>query len=231
MEFLLKLWLILIGIVTIIFTSYTIIYFYYSKKPTNKFNKTYFPEVTLIIPFYNEEVILKKKIENTSKIKYPKGKLKVLFLNDHSNDRSIQIIKDNTKNFPFNFKIANNEKEQGKPNALNYIFPKIKTEITIITDADSLIKEDAIGILVQDFQSKGVGGVTAKLNILKPKGSKNTYNEEKTYRIFYDVWRKGESNLDSVSVCNGPLMAFRTKLIRGIKLSSTVDDTELVFEV
>ena len=82
MIFLLKLWLILIGIIIIIFSSYTGLYYYYSKKPTKKFKNKIFPEATLVIPFYNEEIVMKKKIEDTSKINYTKNKLNIIFLNE-----------------------------------------------------------------------------------------------------------------------------------------------------
>lgn len=231
MIFLLKLWIILILIVALIFGSYTLLYLYYSNKKQKKQEENFYPKITLLIPFYNEEIIMKKKIEDTSKIKYPKNKLKVIFLNDHSTDNSIKIIKESTKKFPFSFKIVDNQGKQGKPNALNYIFPKIKSEITMITDADSLIKEDAIEKLAKDFSDKNVGGSNARLIIIEPKDSKLSYREESLYRKFYDIWRRGESNIHSISVCNGPLMAFRTDLIRKVKLDSCVDDTELIFEV
>lgn len=232
MIFLLKLWIILIAIVVFIFGSYTLLYYIYSKKDSKKkLDKNFFPSATLIIPFYNEEIIMKKKIEDTSQIIYPKDKLEVIFLNDHSTDNSVKIIKENTKNFPFKFKIINNTGGRGKPNALNYIFPKIKSEITIITDADSLMKKDAIENLVKNFKDTNVGSSNARLMIIEPKESKRCYNEENLYRKFYDIWRRGESNIHSISVCNGPLMAFRTELIKDIKLDSCVDDTELIFEV
>ena len=236
MIFLLKLWIILIGIVIFIFGSYTLLYYIYSKKgEKKKLKKDFFPTVTLVVPFYNEEIVLKTKIENTAKIKYPRNKLEVIFLNDHSTDNSINIIKANAKKLPFKFKIINNPNKQGKSNALNYLLPKIKKEITIITDTDSLIKEDAIQNLVKNFQDEKVGGANARIIILKPKSENTSYNEEKNYRFFYDMWRKGESNIHSISVCNGPLMSFRTDLLKDIILISgkgySADDSQLTFFV
>jgi cellulose synthase/poly-beta-1,6-N-acetylglucosamine synthase-like glycosyltransferase len=232
MIFLLKLWLILIEIVIFIFGSYTLLYYIYSKKrEKKKLKNKFFPSVTLVIPFYNEEIIMKKKIEDTAKIRYQKDKLEIIFLNDHSTDNSVKLIKENTKRFPFKFKVVNNPGKQGKSNALNYILPHIKSEITVITDADSLIKEDAIEKLSKEFINEEVGGANARLIVLEPKESKSSYREENLYRKFYDIWRRGESNIHSISVCNGPLMAFRTDLIKNVRLDSCVDDTELIFEV
>ncbi len=231
MTFLLVLLLSLIGAVTLIFTSYTLVYYYYSKKPLPHYTKKIHPTATLIIPFLNEALVLPKKIANTAKLHYPKNKLEVIFLDDHSTDASLDVIQKAMKNFPFKYKIISNPTKPGKPNALNYLLPKIKTEITVVTDSDSLVKEDALEHLMQEFQNKDVGATNAKLHIIEPGTSKATYKDESLYRTFYHLWRSGESALDSVSICNGPLMAFRTKLLKGVELSSSVDDTELIFTV
>jgi cellulose synthase/poly-beta-1,6-N-acetylglucosamine synthase-like glycosyltransferase len=230
MEGLLILFIALIFSVIIIFSSYTILYWYYSKKKQPKL-KEFFPSITLIVPFYNEEFGIKDKIKDISKIYYKKDKLKILFVNDHSTDKSVEIIKKESKIIPFKVEILNNKGNQGKSNALNYAFKRITTEITAITDADCPIDKNSIKFLAQNFQNEKIGGANAKMVMIKPKVSNKNYNDEQGYRRFYDIWRKGESNLDSISICNGALMSFRTNLIKEIILTSEVDDTELLLEV
>jgi len=231
MNFLVGLLIVLINIVVLIFGSYTLIYYVASKKPQKQFDKKIFPKATLIIPFYNEEKTLKNKIKNLKEIDYKRDRLNILFVNDHSSDNSIKIIKKETKNFPFKCNIINNENSQGKSNALNYAFKKIDSEITIITDADCLMDKESITHLAQNFQNKKIGGVCARMVMAKPKNDHLTYSKEINYRFFYDIWRKGESNIDSISVCNGALMAFKTDLIKEAILTSEVDDTELIFKI
>ncbi len=230
MNILILMWLVLIVIVVVILGSYTVLTYVYSKKKLPIYKNKIYPSVSLIIPFYNEEIVLKKKIENTSKLTYPKNKLEIIFLNDHSTDNSIKIIKKEAKKLKFKWKIVNSFGNKGKANALNYIFSKINKEVTIMTDSDSLIKEDALSIIVQNFQNKDVGGANGKLNIISYKGNKS-YEEESLYRRFYDIWRLGESNFYSITICNGPLMAIRTSLLKRLKLNirnkNSADDTEL----
>ena len=42
------------------------------------------PEVTLVVPAYNEADILEEKVRNCQALDYPAGKLKLLFITDGS---------------------------------------------------------------------------------------------------------------------------------------------------
>lgn len=198
-------------------------------------NKEEPPKISLVIALYNEEKVILQKIQNTKTLVYPKNKIEVIFLNDYSTDNSLNIIKNSAKELPFTWKIVNNKGHKGKPGALNYLLPRLKTEIVIITDSDSFIEKKAILKLIRNFQEKTIGGVSGRLNIIKPPENKEEYRKELEYRTFYDTWRLGESIIHSISVCNGPLMAFRTDLIKDISLTTksgcSADDTELAFHI
>ena len=46
------------------------------------------PEVTLLICAYNEEEVVEMKMDNTRRLDYPQGKLKVMWVTDGSNDHT-----------------------------------------------------------------------------------------------------------------------------------------------
>jgi len=52
----------------------------------------YEPEVTFVIPAYNEERWIADKIANSLALKYPKEKLHFLLVTDGSNDRTMDLI-------------------------------------------------------------------------------------------------------------------------------------------
>ena len=52
------------------------------------------PEITLLIAAYNEEEIIKEKIENTLALQYPKNKLNIAFVTDGSNDATVDTEND-----------------------------------------------------------------------------------------------------------------------------------------
>ena len=57
--------------------------------------------------------------------------------------------------------------------------------------------------------------------------------EEGMYRNLTEMWRKAESNLDSCSVFNGPLMAIRGELVQRFKIdtSTNCDDICIAYKV
>ena len=50
------------------------------------------PDVTLIVTAYNEEAVIKKKLENCLAFDYPEKKLKIIVVSDGSNDRTDELV-------------------------------------------------------------------------------------------------------------------------------------------
>lgn len=225
-------WQILAIFEIILFSSYTVIMYIYSRKKENTSKNDHLPSVTLIIPMYNEEKVIKEKIENTAKLDYPPDKLKIILLDDHSTDNSNSISSKTIKQTSLDASVIKNQAGKGKARALNWIFPSLESEITIISDADALLKEDSLLQLTKNFSNPDVGGATGKIIILSDK-ARQSQSQEESYRYFFDVWRLGESRIRSVSVCNGPLMGFRTDLLKKIKIDpdAYADDSDMLFKV
>ena len=203
-----------------------------SKKKRDLSKTDCFPTITLIIPMYNEEKVIKEKIENTSKLDYPKDKLKIIFLDDHSTDDCNRISSEIIKQTSLDARVIENQGGKGKARALNWIFPSLESEITVISDADALLKEDSLSQLIKNFTDSDIGGATGKIIILSDK-ARASKSQEDSYRFFFDIWRLGESNIHSVSVCNGPLMGFRTDILKKIKIDpdAYADDSDMLFKI
>ena len=50
------------------------------------------PEVTLFITAYNEEKIIEQKMENCRELSYPSELLKIVWITDGSDDRSVELL-------------------------------------------------------------------------------------------------------------------------------------------
>jgi len=225
-------WLILALFEIILFSSYTLIMYSFSKKKEEIPENVHHPTITLIVPMYNEEKVIQEKIENISYLDYPKEKLTIILLDDHSNDDSKDISIQTIKKKSLDAKVIESQGGKGKARALNWIFPSLESEITIISDADALLKEDSLLQLTKNFTDPDIGGATGKIIILSDK-ARASKSQEESYRFFFDIWRLGESNIHSVSVCNGPLMGFRTDLLKKIKIDpdAYADDSDMLFKV
>ncbi|WP_406671073.1 glycosyltransferase [Methanolobus sp. ZRKC4] len=225
-------WQLLILFEVALFSSYTFIMYIYSKKEEELPIDDRLPTITLVIPMYNEEKVIKQKIENTALLNYPEERLEVILLDDYSTDDS-DVVSTNTINEnSLKARVVKNDGGKGKARGLNWIFSRINNDITVITDADALLKEDALLQVAKNFADPKIGGATGKIVILSDK-ARLSKSQEDSYRFYFDVWRQGESNISSVSVCNGPLMAFRTELLHKIKIDQNVyaDDSDMLYKI
>ena len=50
------------------------------------------PTMTLMICAYNEEDVVKEKMENTLALDYPKDKFRIMWVTDGSNDRTNELL-------------------------------------------------------------------------------------------------------------------------------------------
>jgi glycosyltransferase involved in cell wall biosynthesis len=88
--------------------------------------------LTVVIPFYNEEKFLRKSVERVLKIKDIKT---IYLINDGSEDNSLDIAKqlvlENTS-----IKLLSSDINSGKGDALNLVREYIETSHVVIHDAD-----------------------------------------------------------------------------------------------
>lgn len=228
----LSIWMILVAFEIILFSSFTLIMYFLSKKKEVSLKIDSLPTLTLVIPMYNEEKIIKEKIENTSRLDYPKDRLKIVILDDHSTDKSKEISLHAIKEQSINADIMENNGGKGKARALNWIFPFLNSEITVISDADALLKNDSLLQISKNYSNPDIGGVTGKIVIISNEAGLSKSHED-SYRFYFDIWRIGESKIYSVSVCNGPLMSFRTSLLKKINIDPNIyaDDSDILYKI
>lgn len=228
----LSIWTILVVFEILIFLSYTLIMYSYSKKKEVTSIQNDLPAITLIIPMYNEEKVIKEKIENLAHLDYPANKLKIILLDDNSTDDSRNISLLTIKDKSLKAQVIESKGGKGKARALNWIFPQLDNDITVISDADALMKEDSLLQISKHFSDKNIGGVTGKIITLSDR-ERISKSQEDAYRFYYDIWRIGESSIQSVSVCNGPLMGFRTNLLKKIIIDpdTYADDSDILFKI
>lgn len=189
--------------------------------------------VALVIPCYNEEAIIKRKLANSINISYPSGPLMIYVVDDGSTDDTFKIAKEFKQlNGLKNLFVWKNPGRKGKTRALNWLFDKIGEDIVVVTDADVLLEKTSLVKLVANFSDSTVGAVTGKM-VINKRNKEFTAKIETLYRKIYDVWRRAESNLDSCSVFNGSLMAFRRRVVQKVEIDENMrtDDIGLLFKI
>jgi cellulose synthase/poly-beta-1,6-N-acetylglucosamine synthase-like glycosyltransferase len=189
------------------------------RKPIARVEQT--PPVTIVVPAFNEEENIARKIEDLLSIDYPADKVEILVVDNSSTDRTQEIA----TSYPVTVLTS----ARGKINAINEGVRTASHDIIVETDADTLLEPDAIKSLVTCFASDSVGAVGGKAIV---EDSRSFYGRSKMAYHEAD-WnlRTLEGRLDSVISLDGKLMAFRKSLLPEIPSDAVVDDLEINFRL
>ncbi|WCG37237.1 glycosyltransferase family 2 protein [Aerococcus urinaeequi] len=178
-------------------------------KKKNKKTLSYFPEVTIMVVAHNEEKVILEKLNNLSKIDYPKEKLKIIVASDNSTDRTNDIVKNYSKSNE-SVELFIVKARKGKTNAQNEAQKSVDSEILVMTDANAMLHPKAIIELVSSFASDDICYVSGKLEYTNGENNQTSENESKYWGLELKV-REIESNIQTITAGNGALYAVRNK--------------------
>lgn len=170
------------------------------------------PAVTLIISAYNEEGVLRKKIENVLALDYPRELLEVLVASDGSIDRTVAIAQSFASQ---GVTVHAYERNRGKNAALNDSVPRARGEIIVFTDANGMYRPDALRHLVGAFADPRIGSTCGELIYINY--SDNAVAEGYGAYWRFDQWQKRlESRLGLLLGANGSIFAIRKSLYQSL---------------
>lgn len=178
-------------------------------KKKNKKVDNYEPTVTIMIVAHNEEKVIQKKLENVLKVDYPKDKIEILVSSDNSTDGTNEIVEEFIKKHKkSNIRLYKVKERKGKTNAQNEAVRTVKNEILVMTDANAMLKENAVKELVSSFDAN-VAYVSGKL-VYSNSDDNLTSSTESTYWDLDTKVREIESNIQTITAGNGAIYACRT---------------------
>src|SRR5256714_9237196 len=161
------------------------------------------PTVTMIVPAYNEEAVIRRRLENLLELDYPDGRLEIVVTSDASDDRTDEIVAGIAESEP---RISLRRRERaGKLPGLNRTVAESEREIVAFTDANTTWAPDALTKLVRNFADDDTAYVCGRLTLLSPDGA----NREGIYWRYELLLRDSESRLGSITGGNGSIYAIR----------------------
>ncbi|MBK6765098.1 MAG: glycosyltransferase [bacterium] len=180
------------------------------------------PRVAVMIPAYNEEAVIERKVLNCLEQDYPPDKISVLVGSDGSADRTDEIvlgIQDQRA------KLVRLGGRNGKPLVLNQLFERApEANIVVISDANILWDKSALRMACRHFADPKVGVVSAGRYALSDR-SDELVLEEQQYTAHENKLKTLESQVGGMSGGLGMLLAIRRELYRPFPPGSANDDT------
>lgn len=185
------------------------------------------PMVSVIIPVFNEQLVIERRIKNIYQCTYPKNKLQVIVVDSGSNDKTRSIIEEK---FSEQVILIREEQRKGKAHAINLAIKKCSGKIVIITDGPTLYDKHTILQLVESLRDSSVGGATALYNI--PNATENqTTASEYAYWSYKDKMRILESRTYSTSWLSGEACAFKKGIVTKVHEDSLADDSNIALQI
>ncbi|MDZ7846159.1 MAG: glycosyltransferase [Owenweeksia sp.] len=147
----------------------------------------------MIFAAFNEESVIRQKIEASLKTDYPAGKLSLCIGSDASSDRTDGIIKELQKVFTTSNSSAF-ETRTGKAAIINDLVRQSEAELLLLTDANIIFNRATIPHLVQAMQNPKVGIAGGEINYAQV-GQHGISRQEDLYLRWENQLKKIESTV------------------------------------
>lgn len=184
------------------------------------------PSVTLLVAAFNEQDLIKEKVENCLNLDYPKEKIQIIFITDGSSDETPNIIKQFTE-----VELLHENIRAGKMAAIKRAIPYIKGEITVFTDANTFLNQEAVKELVKHYQNSKVGAVAGEKRIKVDTEADASAAGEGFYWKYESALKKWDYELYTSVGAAGELFSIRTGLYQPIESDTIIDDHMIAMRI
>ncbi|WP_419176158.1 glycosyltransferase [Desulfosediminicola sp.] len=186
--------------------------------------------VSVIIPAYNEEKVIRKTIDSLLIARHPES-FEILIIDDGSTDATYKIVQEAYSEDPIirMFSIPNG----GKHQALNFGIEHALGEIIVTFDADTVIAKDALVLLAKRFSDSAIGAVAGnakvgnRINLL-------TRWQALEYITCQNMDRRALDVLNGITVVPGAIGAWRREALKqtgGFSADTLAEDSDLTVQI
>ena len=195
-------------------------------KPLADISDDCLPEVTLMVCAYNEEDIIAEKMANTHLLDYPADRLHLVWVTDGSTDNTNTLL----SAYP-EVEIVYSPERRGKAAALKHGIKEVKTEIVMMTDANTMLNPGAVREIVRLMQDPKVGCVSGEKKVMAKSDSDEAAQGEGLYWKYESTLKRLDGELYSAMGAAGELCVIRRQLMTNIPDDTLLDDFIISMEI
>jgi poly-beta-1,6-N-acetyl-D-glucosamine synthase len=192
-------------------------------------DETYRPTVSIILPSFNEERVIRSCLESLAGLNYQRDKLEILCGSDGSTDRTNDILREMSDIYPF-IRAFFFPVQRGKMLTLNDLVAHARHEILLFVDADVTLNPNAILNHVRHYADPTVGGVAGCLHIAGDKNN-GAFKSESTFLSIESNLRKREAEIFSTVGLYGGNYSIRRNLWKPLPSARVSDDFYAVLTI
>jgi len=170
---------------------------------------------SIIIPFRNEVKNLPELLDSLLKLNYPSEQFEVIFVDDESEDDSVELVENNSTS-KFQYSILKNVRNSNSPkkDAITLAVSKAKYDWIVTTDADCVLPTNWLEVFHSFIIKK------QSLFIAAPVGL-NTQKSLITYYQLFDLLSLqtvtiGSFGAKSPLLCNGANLCYKKSVFKDV---------------
>ncbi len=196
-----------------------------AKKPWGiRINESYKPQVSIVVPTYNESSIIRFKLENLNQLKYPNDLMQIIVVDSDSNDETVSIVNEFVKQHPeVNIQVLAENERKGKSTALNFALKRCEGDVVVVSDADCFWPSDILNKALPFLADPNVGAISGPKILLNPEQSWITKTED-AYLTSANLIKLGESKIGSTLLFEGGFSAYKKEAIEAFDPYNTGSD-------
>lgn len=165
-------------------------------------------DFSIIVPFRNEEENLEALVSSIRSLDYPSRHFELLFVDDQSTDRSIEILKNSLIETKLNWAVLKNEPHSGSPkkDAITLGVSRAKAEWILTTDADCILPRKWLEKLSAFIVQNRPKMICGPVGLNAGKGLLSSY--QLTEHLALQTTTMGGFGLGWPLLCNGANLGF-----------------------
>ncbi len=183
------------------------------------------PTVTLLIAAYNEEDVIESKLENCSRLDYPRELLEIAVVADGSSDRTCELVARHP-----GVRLFFESARRGKVGAIKRVMSLLASDIVVISDANAMYHPMAVRRLAEHFQDGRVGSVFGSKRIVSDPQNPGGGGEGLYWRYESRIMQM-ESTLHSAMGAAGEIVAIRRAYWEPPPKDAIIEDFHIVMQM
>jgi cellulose synthase/poly-beta-1,6-N-acetylglucosamine synthase-like glycosyltransferase len=180
-----------------------------------------YPDVTIIVPCWNEENTVRGTVDSLLALDYPQDKLHLMLVDDGSTDRTWEVLQQFLST-P-NIEVIHKE-NGGKHTAMNLGIERATTAFIGCLDADSFVTSSALKRMVPYFDDPGVMAVSPSIIVKDPKRPME-WAQKVEYQLSVYI-KKMLGLMNAIHVTPGPFSIYRKEVFQKLGLYKEAHKTE-----